>query len=154
LRRLQSAGHRPNLNYYLVSLSRGWCQLMHQTQTGRRLKSWSVLLIMILLKKVHKWKNNKITHLLNFYLFYFFFFLIRLPGVIFTNILWAAFALKSFCQKITIPNCKHLKAVQRTLVWLSISPIFYKQLFHTKVLWALFMCLQNWHLVSWEWLGC
>jgi hypothetical protein len=64
------------------------------------------------------------------------------PGVNFTNILWAAFAPKSFHQKITNANCKHLKAVQRTLVWLSISPIFYEQLFNTKVLCAPFMCLQ------------
>ncbi len=64
----------------------------------------------------------------------------------FTNILWAAFAPKSFRQNIANPNCKHLKPVQRTLVWLSISPIFYKQLFLTKVpgvnftniLWAAF----------------
>jgi hypothetical protein len=64
------------------------------------------------------------------------------PGVNFTNILCAAFAPKSFRQKLTNPNCKHLKAVQRILVWLSISPIFYKQLFHTKVLCGPFMCLQ------------
>jgi len=34
----------------------------------------------------------------------------------FTNILRAAFAPKAFCQKITNPNCKHIKAAQRTLV--------------------------------------
>ncbi len=68
------------------------------------------------------------------------------PGVNFTNILWAAFAPKSFCQKI---KNKHLKAVQRTLVWLSISPIFYKQLFHTKVLCALFICLQFGFVFFW-----
>ena len=72
------------------------------------------------------------------------------PGVNFTNILWAAFAPKSFCQKITNPNCKHLKAVQRTLVWLSISPIFYVQLFHTKVLCAPFMCLQFGFVIFWQ----
>ncbi len=64
------------------------------------------------------------------------------PVVNFTNISWAAFVPKSFCQKITNPNCKHLKVVQRTLAWLSISPIFYKQLFHTKVLCEPFMFLQ------------
>ena len=64
------------------------------------------------------------------------------PGVNFTNILWAAFAPKSFCQKIINPNFKHIKVTQRALVWLSISPIFYEQLFHTKVLYAAFMCLQ------------
>ncbi len=37
--------------------------------------------------------------------------LIENPLVNFTNILWAAFAPKSFCQKITNPNCKHVKAV-------------------------------------------
>ncbi len=72
------------------------------------------------------------------------------PGVNFTNILWAAFAPKSFCQKITNPNCKHIKGVQSTLIWLSISPIFYKQLFHTKVLCAPFMCLQFGFVIFWE----
>ncbi len=72
------------------------------------------------------------------------------PGVNFTNILWAAFAPKSFCQKITNPNFKHIKAVQRALVWLSISPIFYEQLFHTKVLDAAFMCLQFGFLIFWR----
>ena len=72
------------------------------------------------------------------------------PGVNFTNILWAAFAPKSFRQKITNPNCKHLKAVQRTLVWLSISPIFYKHLFHTKVLCTPFMCLQFGFVNFWQ----
>ncbi len=71
------------------------------------------------------------------------------PGVNFTNILLAAFAPKSFRQKITNPNCKHLKGVQRTLVWLSISPIFYKQLFHTKVNCAPFMCLQFVFVIFW-----
>ncbi len=58
-------------------------------------------------------------------------------GVNFTNILWAAFAPKSFGQKITNPNCKLIKGVQRTLVWLSISSISYKQVLCTP-----FMCLQ------------
>jgi hypothetical protein len=71
------------------------------------------------------------------------------PGVNFTNILWAAFVPKSFRQKITNPNCKHLKAVQITLVWLSISPIFYKQLFHNKVLCTPFMCLQFGFVIFW-----
>jgi len=34
-------------------------------------------------------------------------------GVNFTNVLWAAFVPKSFCQKITNPNCTHIKAVQK-----------------------------------------
>ncbi len=72
------------------------------------------------------------------------------PGVNFTNILWAAFAPKSFCQKNTNPNCKHLKAVLRTLVWLSISPIFYKQLFIIKVLCPPFMCLQFGFVIFWQ----
>jgi hypothetical protein len=38
------------------------------------------------------------------------------PSVNFTNILWAAFVPKSFCQKITNPNFKHIKAAQRALV--------------------------------------
>ena len=71
-------------------------------------------------------------------------------GAHFTNILWAAFAPKSFCPKITKPNCKHLKAVQRALVWLSISPTFYKQLFHTKVLCVPFMCLQFGFVFFWR----
>ncbi len=71
-------------------------------------------------------------------------------GVNLTNILWAGSAPKSFCQKITNPNCKHLKPVQRTLVWLSISQIFYKQHFHTKVLCAPFMCLQFGFVIFWR----
>ncbi len=39
-----------------------------------------------------------------------------LPGVNFTNILRATFVPKSFCQKITNPNCNHIKAVQKTFV--------------------------------------
>ena len=73
-----------------------------------------------------------------------------LQGVNFTNILWAVFAPKSFRQKITNTNCKHLKAVQITSVWLSISPIFYKQLFHTKVICAPFMCLQFGFVIFWR----
>ncbi len=34
-------------------------------------------------------------------------------GVNFTNIWWTAFAPKSICQKITKPNCKHIKAAQK-----------------------------------------
>jgi hypothetical protein len=71
-------------------------------------------------------------------------------GVNFTNILWAAFAPKSFCQKIRNPNFKHIKAAQRALVWLSISPIFYEQLFHTKILYAAFMSLQFGFLIFWR----
>ena len=73
----------------------------------------------------------------------------RQSGVNFTNILWAAFPPKSFRQKITNPNCKHTKAVQRALVWLSISPIFYMQLFHNKVLCTPFMCLQFGFVIFW-----
>ncbi len=79
----------------------------------------------------------------------FFFLTLRL-GVNFTTILWAAFAPKSFCQKITNPTFKHIKVVQRVLVWLSMSPIFYEQLFHTKVLYAAFMCLQFGFLIFWQ----
>ncbi len=74
----------------------------------------------------------------------------RPPSVNFTNILWATFVPKSFPQKITNPNCKHLRAVQRALVWLSISPTFYKQLFHTKVLCVPFMCLQLGFVFFWR----
>jgi len=38
------------------------------------------------------------------------------PGVNFTNILWAAFAPKYFCQKNTNPNCRHIKAAQKTFI--------------------------------------
>jgi hypothetical protein len=55
-----------------------------------------------------------------------------------------------FAKKITNPNFKHIKAAQRASVWLSISPIFYKQLFHTKVLYAAFMCLQLGFLIFWQ----
>ncbi len=67
----------------------------------------------------------------NFSTVYFFMFsrAVSKPGVHFTNILWAAFAPKSFWQTITNPNCKHLKTVQRTLVWLSFSPIFTSSFF-------------------------
>jgi hypothetical protein len=40
--------------------------------------------------------------------------------------------------------------VQITLALLSISPIFYKQLFHTKVLCAPFMCLQLGFVIFWQ----
>jgi hypothetical protein len=62
----------------------------------------------------------------------------------------SSFCAKILCQKITNPYCKHLKAVQRTLVWLSMSPILYKQLFHTKVLCAPFMCLQFGFVIFWQ----
>ncbi len=39
-----------------------------------------------------------------------------IAGVDFTNILSAAFVPKSFHQKIINPNCKHLKAAQKTFV--------------------------------------
>jgi hypothetical protein len=40
--------------------------------------------------------------------------------------------------------------VQRTLEWLSISPIFYEQLFHTKFPCAPFMCLQFGFVIFWQ----
>jgi hypothetical protein len=43
-------------------------------------------------------------------------FITLTPGVNFTNILGAAFAPKSFHQKITNPNCKHIKDAQKTVV--------------------------------------
>ncbi len=57
-----------------------------------------------------------------------------LSGVNFTNILWAAFAPKSFRQKITNPNCKHIKELWyekiacKILVKLTVMPKFLKQL--------------------------
>jgi len=38
------------------------------------------------------------------------------PAVNFTNILQAAFGPISLQQKITNPNCKHMKAAQNTFV--------------------------------------
>jgi hypothetical protein len=38
------------------------------------------------------------------------------PGGNFTNFLIAAFAPKSFRQKITNPNSKHIKAAQKTFI--------------------------------------
>ncbi len=55
-----------------------------------------------------------------------------LSGVNFTNIFWAAFAPKSFCQKITNPNCMHIKAAQKMFVWKKVL---------VKYWW-------NWHLMS------
>ncbi len=55
-----------------------------------------------------------------------------------------------FAKKLRTQNSKHLKAVQRTLVWLSISPIFYKQLFHSKVLCAPFMCWEFGFVIFWQ----
>ncbi len=72
------------------------------------------------------------------------------PRVNFTNILRAAFAPKSFCQKITNPNWKLIKAAQRTFVWLSMLLIFYEQLFHTKVLWAAFISFQFRFVIFWR----
>jgi hypothetical protein len=40
-------------------------------------------------------------------------FITLATGVNFNNILWTAFAPKSCCQKITNPNCKHIKAAQK-----------------------------------------
>ncbi len=54
------------------------------------------------------------------------------PGVNVTNILWAAFAPKTSRQKITNPNCKHLKAAEKN--------------FHMKKL--LLKYWWNWHQVS------
>jgi hypothetical protein len=48
------------------------------------------------------------------------------PGVNFTNILRAAFAPKSICQKITNPNCKHIKAAQKLLYKKSAHKILVK----------------------------
>jgi hypothetical protein len=68
---------------------------------SRHKKFWLILLN-------HSWWNKKV-------------FCRSTPGVNFTNILWAAFAPKSFRQKITNPNCKHIKAAQK---------IFYEKAAH------------------------
>ncbi len=62
----------------------------------------------------------------------------------------SSFCAKILLPKITKPNCKHLKGAQRTLVWLSISSTFYKQLFHTKVPCTPFMCLQFGCVIFWR----
>ncbi len=63
--------------------------------------------------------------------------------------------MSSFCAKILLPKnykpkFKNLKAVQRTLVWLSFSKIFYKQLFIPKFFCAPFMCLQFGSIIFWR----
>ena len=47
-------------------------------------------------------------------------------GVNFTNILLAAFAPKSLGQKITNPNCKHIKDAQKTFILKSAHKILVK----------------------------
>ncbi len=71
------------------------------------------------------------------------------PGVNFTNILWAAFAPKSFCQKITNPNCNPINGAQRTLVWKSCLSIVEINS-HTKVLCPAFKCLQFGFVIFWR----
>ncbi len=85
-------------------------------------------------------------NLIDTYLLYLLFRLNNLkyvqPGVNFTNILWAAFSPKSFCQRITNPNCKHIKGAQRTLVWKGCFKNIGEIDSHTKVLSTAFKCLQ------------
>ncbi len=64
------------------------------------------------------------------------------PGDNFTNILWAAFAPKSFRQKITNPNCKYIKDAQRTLVWKAAHKILVKLTVIPK-LFARLLCAYN-----------
>ncbi len=72
------------------------------------------------------------------------------PGVNFTNILWAAFAPKSFCQKITNPNCKHMKGAKRTWVWKSCLQNIGEIDSHTKVICTAFKCLQFGFVNFWQ----
>ncbi len=71
-------------------------------------------------------------------------------GVNFTNILWAAFAPKSFHQKITNPNFKHIKGAQRTLVWKSCLQNIGEIYSHTKVICTAFKCLQFGFVIFWQ----
>jgi len=48
------------------------------------------------------------------------------PAVNFTNILLAAFAKTSYCQKITDPNSKHLKAAYNTFSQKAAHEMFVK----------------------------
>ncbi len=54
-------------------------------------------------------------------------FITLATGVNFTNILWAAFGPKSFRRKITNPNCKHIRAAQKTFVKKAARKILVKQ---------------------------
>ncbi len=73
-----------------------------------------------------------------------------LPGVNFTTILWAAFAPNSFRQKITNPNCKHIKGAQRTLLWKSCLYNIGEIDSHTKVIYTDFKCLQFGFVIFWR----
>ncbi len=85
------------------------------------------------------------------------------PGVNVTNILWAPLAPKTSRQKITNPNCKHLKAAGKNFCmkkllkkywwnWhqVSISSIFYEELFSMKIFCAAFVCLQFGFVIFWQ----
>jgi hypothetical protein len=76
-----------------------------------------------------KHASKSMNHLYCFY--NIFTYLIRnyqslLTSVNFTNILSAAFAPKTFCQKITNPNCKHIKAGKNLLYEKSARKILVK----------------------------
>ncbi len=60
--------------------------------------------------RVERGHSHRFTHVLLFLLCR-----VEPPQVNFTNILQAAFALILFHQKITKPNCKWRKALQKTL---------------------------------------
>jgi hypothetical protein len=56
----------------------------------------------------------------------------------------------SFRQKITNPNCKHIKGVQGTLVWKSCLWNIGEIDSHTKVLCTAFKCLQFGFVIFWQ----
>ncbi len=60
----------------------------------------------------------------------------------FTNILWAAFGLISFCQKIINTNCKQIKTTQNTFMQKAACKMLVKLTpvaNFTKILWAAFL---------------
>ncbi len=79
--------------------------------------------MIVLTRMVAQWHN---THFITSRLRVWVQPLLLASGFYFTNILWAAFVPKSFCQKITNPNCKHIKAAQKTFVRKAASKILVK----------------------------
>jgi hypothetical protein len=73
-----------------------------------------------------------------------------ISGVNLTNILLAAFAPKSFRQKITSPNCKQINSAQRTLVWKSCLQSIVEINSHAKVLCTAFKRLQFGFVIFWQ----
>ncbi len=75
--------------------------------------------------------------------------LVKTSGVNFTNILWAAFAPKSFRQKITNPNCKHIK-VHKEFGMKKLLIKYWWNDSHTNVLCTASKCLQFGFVIFWR----